>query len=192
MKKKVSEKRNPKKGANAIEVIIGMLIFMLLFGFFFDMFNITTKQFSVDRQIGIVSRTIAVQGGVKRSAPSGYSANETYLTATQLHGHIGAVMRDINVLPGEYSVRLTRYNANNQPVSTRTLTATTEFEVDYEQRFEVEIQYSFKWKLMGQLVPGMGGTRTATRKRSNVSEYRYRVSYAPEGERGNGTWLAVA
>lgn len=183
---------NPKKGAHAIEVIIGMLIFILLFGFFFDMFYITNKQFTVDRQIGILSRTIAVQGGVKRSAPTGYSDNEAYMTSAEMSAHIQRVMRDIDIEPDEYHVMVTRYNEHNQPVDMRALNAATQFEVDYEQRFELYISYNYKWTLMGQLVPGMGGTREAVRRRSNVSEYRYRLSHAPENERGQGIWADFA
>lgn len=181
--------KNRKKGSSAIEFVVGLLIFVLLMGFFVDMFLITNKQYTVAKQANVITRQLSVQGGVQQAMPPGYSGtNETYVNSRELYYNIRATLDGAGIETEEYSVTLTSYDENGSIKEKIPLSPSTSFLVDYQDRFDIRIDYSYEWTITGQLVPGMGNERQSNQVRSSVSEYDYGIALDTTTMEGGTLW----
>lgn len=170
----LKNKSKSKKGASVLEFAMGLLIFVLLFAFAVDIIMITTKQHTVSQTANQIARQIAIQGGVKQSAPTGYpGGDKAYMDSKEMVVYLQEEFKDAGIAPTEWKLELEGFSPSGHPVGVRSLTNGTNFEVDYQNLFEFEIEYQYKWNIIGQIIPPMGKMSTSVQKRSAISEFKY-------------------
>lgn len=163
-----------KKGSSVLEFAFGLLTFVMLFSFAVDIIMITQKQYTVSQTANQLVRQISVQGGVKPSAPSGYpGGNRAYMDSREMNTLLKQKLNGLGIKDDEWSMKLEGFDRAGYPTASSQLSNSTNVEVDYQDVFEFEIQYKYKWNIMGQLVPMMKGTNTAVQSRSATSEFKY-------------------
>lgn len=172
--KSLRKRFKSKKGSSVLEFVMGLMIFVMLAGFVVDLVIIANKQFTVSQAANQLVRQISVQGGVKPSAPGGYPGGElAYMDAREMNQFLLEEFNGTGLKGSDWSMALKGFSPNGQAVSTNTLNSRTNFEVDYRNLFEFEIEYDYNWTIMGQLVPLLKDKTTVVQKRSAVSEFKY-------------------
>lgn len=172
MKKKL--KNNNKKGSSAIEFVFGLLVFVILVGFTSDIVVITNKQYVVSQTANEIVRQMSLQGGIKRTTPVGFPGGTgAYTSSAELKKLLDSRFADEGIKVEEWNLELTEYDASGYLVSKKTLSNTTNFEIDYRNNFDIKITYNYHWGLLGNIVPTMSKDRTVEQKRSAVSEFKY-------------------
>lgn len=164
IKKRYNKK--DKKGLGAIEFVVIMTIFIMILGFFIDAFIILNQHYVASREVNIVTRQIAMQGGVNTSEPTGYNRfGQDYGTGVVIHKRLNKRLGGVDI--DGYRVLI---NPQYQHGGWQELTTASQIELDYQENFELTLQYKYEWFITGQLIPGVGGERTRTLIRSSVSE----------------------
>lgn len=170
--KKIDRRRlkgKPRKaGISSLEMIAVFMMFMLMLGFFFDTFTLLNQHYVASREANIVTRQIAIQGGVGTRQPfSHVRYGQSYETSLSIHRRVRNRMRGVGV--DDYSIYL---NPNEEGVHTGwiEIRPSSTIPIPYQENFEFLLEYEYEWQMMGQMIPGMGGTRTRRIQRSAVSE----------------------
>lgn len=172
--RQLKQKMKSKKGSSVLEFAFGLLTFVLLFAFAVDIIMITQKQYTVSQTANQLVRQISVQGGVNASAPTGYpGGNQAYMDAREMKTLLQQKMSGSGISADKWSMELDGFDRSGNLIASSPLTNATNFEVDYQDLFEFEIEYKYEWTIMGQLVPAMGGENTAVQRRSATSEFKY-------------------
>lgn len=158
-----------KRGVTSLEMIAIFVIFMSMFGFFLDMFTMLNQHYVVAREVNVVTRQLAVQGGVSPRAPADNFNRfaKTYGTGQDIHLRLRENLGGVGIT--NYHVYI-KPQTGSATVNGVELKPATTLAIPYQDNFELQLTYDYEWKLMGQLIPGMGGTRTRTVQRSAVSE----------------------
>ena len=167
---KIKKKRKEKRGSAVIEFVFGLLIFVLLFAFTVDMFNVIRKQHVVNSYASSISRTISTQGGIARTAPVNNTGR--YMSSTAIYQKVTKDLDETAKIK-DFEIVLSGYNTNNALQSKVTLTPNTDFRIDYGLRYQVEIEYDYKWTISSQIVPGLDRTFSKTITKNGVSEFQY-------------------
>lgn len=164
------KKKTEKKGMNTLEFMFIMLIFMLMLGFFFDMFIILNQHYVAEREASIITRQIAMQGGVEVHEPSNYNRfGQDYATSLNIHQRVNNRLDGVNI--ENYTLYINRHS-NDTEDSWMELTPGTILPIPYQENFEFVLEYEYEWLVMGQFldIPGLGDARTRKVQRSAVSE----------------------
>lgn len=149
----------------AIEIMVGMMAFILVLCFLTDLLILGWK-FSVVSQVNsYVTRTAGIQGGILSSAPHGFpGGNDAYINTYEMRAKIDSYFSGAGVEPDEYTVRV-----NGRDI----MTSTNTHQIDYREPVETHITLEYKWDLMSNFIPGEF-SQTINSKRSAVSEFKYR------------------
>lgn len=170
-------KERKKAGVNTLEMIVIVLIFILMFGFFLDVFFVLNQHYVASKEANVITRQLAVQGGTTHFTPhyTMYSG-DTYITVPNFYHRVNSRIEGVGaeVNPRIY---VTSYEENGAIGSSSALHDGNEIYMTYQQPFTVQLSYDYKWQIMGQMIPGMGGTRTRNIRRSSVSERDMGVNY---------------
>lgn len=142
--------KKDKKGAMTIEIIIGMMIFILGFCFIVDLFILASKYQVVSQTTTYVARTAGNQGGVLGSAPEGFPGG--YISSSQMDSRIGRIFDDSGIV--SYDVNL--------PGKT-----------DYGEYMDVKISFDYTFALTSNFIPG-NLDLTFSSSRTAFSEFKYR------------------
>lgn len=161
-------KVNQKAGVNSLEMVAVFVIFMIMFGFFFDTFIILNKQYVATKEMNVATRQIAMQGGLEPVAPEKYnrfgqeyaSSNRFMSTVTRNLNGIGIEEFEIGIRPDTVA----------QIGNYRIITPSTSAKVEYGDRFSLRLDYEYTWPVMSKIVPGLNGIKIRTIERSAVSE----------------------
>lgn len=157
-----------KAGISSLEMIAVFMMFMLMLGFFFDTFTLLNQHYVASREANIITRQIATQGGVNTMQPYSHSRfGQEFQTSLAINRRVNERMRGVGV--DDYSLYLNR-NVEGMHSGWMELTPAARLPIPYQENFEFILEYEYEWQLMGQMVPGMGGTRTRRIQRSAVSE----------------------
>ena len=133
---KIKSKLKKKKGAAAIEFTINMLIFLMVLSLGFEMVMITTKYMQVSDYANDLVRTIAIQGGVEKTAPSGFQGGSSaYKNFTTLINEKNELARIVGVSGNDLIVLITSGS------TTVNLTSKIPIKIDYLETFKVSIDY---------------------------------------------------
>lgn len=167
--------KKSKRGSSVLEFAFGLLTFVMLAAFVVDVVIIATKQFTVSQVSNELSRQIAIQGGVRQSAPAGFPGGQkAYVTSREMHAYIDEALRDTGISSSDWSMQMTGFSPDGYSVQRVSLSDGSNFEVDYRNSFDFTIKYEYNWTIMGQLVPTMNSMREVHQKRGSVSEYKYK------------------
>ena len=165
---KLIDKRK-KSGMNVLEFLVIVLIFMLMFAFFFDSFVILNQHNVATREANIVTRQIAMQGGVGNYEPAGYNRfGQDYETSFKIHQRVKNRLEGVNV--ENYKMYIERHGDDPLTAGHTEITTGSSIPIPYQESFEFVLQYEYKWGVLGQFIPGLDKARTRTINRSGVSE----------------------
>lgn len=168
-KLKLKGKKHDKSGAVSIEMVAVFLIFMMMLGFFFDTFTILNKQYVASKQANILSRQIAVQGGVYDRQPQDYERfGQDFVVTGELIAGTRQKLGGVGIEDFELGVHVPKRYAEGAYLQ---LQPNNGVKLAYGERFEFKLDFKYEWQVMGQMIPGMGGEKTRTIIRSAVSEY---------------------
>lgn len=180
---RLKEKLKEQKGFGLFEYVIGLLIFVALICFLFDVVTITYKQYVVSQQTNVIARQLGVQGGIMNQAPKGFpGGDKAYVDSRELVKQVNDHLEGVGIESNEWNLNLIRYDKNGRVVETRKLTTATNFKVDYQSAMDIELTYKYKWNVWGQIIPGTSDEKEAIQKRYVTSEFKYNYDVW-EGER---------
>jgi hypothetical protein len=148
-------KRN-KKGIMAIEIVIGMFMFLMILSFMTDVALLTWKFNVVAQTNSYLARTVGIQGGLLSSAPYGYPGGDAaYISYSEMKAKIEDNFKKAGIAPSDYSFSLSTTQA------------------DYQEPITTRIEVKYKWSLISNFIPG-SLTNTVSSTRTVLSEFKYR------------------
>lgn len=155
-----------KKGISTIEIVIGVLIFIVVLCFMMDLLILMWK-FSVIAQTNTeVARIAGIQGGFLNTPPHAYpGGNKNYITISELDAMLTDKFESAGIASNEWEIRIgsggITKNGAKRPVR-----------FDYKETFSVEISVDYRWDFMSNILPG-NLRQTITSKRPAMSEWKY-------------------
>lgn len=162
------------KGMTGIDYIISFLVFILIFSFCFDMFFIGYKQYQVSKVASTIVRDITTQSGIKNTVPNNYPGGDgNYVRTDEAYRFIEKQMSNLGIT--NWSVQISMKDRNTSASSEKTFILTNNssgYNTDYRGEISITINYTYKWGLWSQLVPGtLNGSRSITR--TGYGEYKH-------------------
>jgi len=163
--KSLKRKTKDKKGATAIEIMIGMIAFIIVLCLLVDLMVIGWKFAVISQTNSYVTRTAGLQGGILAKAPSGFpGGNTAYISSSEMKTKISNKFAGAGVKSGEYTVKVNGYNVGN---------GSSTNEIDYRGTITTDIEVKYKWDLSSNFIPG-AIQKTISSSRSSMSEFKYR------------------
>lgn len=148
--------KKDKKGVMAIEIVIGMFMFLMILSFMTDVALLTWKFGVVSQTNSHVARTVGVQGGLLNSTPNNYPGGSTaYISRGEMNDYIEKNFKMAGIHDGEYSYSLSDYQA------------------DYGEMITTTVKVDYEWDLLSNFLPG-NLEQDITSKRTVMSEFKYR------------------
>lgn len=162
LKKRIKDIREEKGGATAIEVVIGVLIFLLVFCALFDLLVLSWRFAVISQTTTHVARTVGLQGGIMASAPGGFpGGSEQYVTSSQLKANVERNFAAASILPGEYSVTVNGVEIGGN------------VDIDYREFADIRTEVDYTWEALSNFFPGDLSSQVYS-KRVAMSEFKYR------------------
>lgn len=165
-----------KRGSLAIEIVIGIMIFLMAISFFIDIFMLTWQINEMGTYTTYVANTAAKQGGINRNSPNNWNnnVNGNYQTQGDVHNTIRNLMDSINI--SEWVVRI--HNPRNN--QTKTISSDTGggnnsvLRVDYGEVLIVSIEYRVSLDGISNMLPATDASWTMRTSRSVLGEFKER------------------
>lgn len=139
-----------KKGAMAIEIIIGMMMFLMGFSFIVDLVILGSKYQVVSQTTTYVARTAGAQGGILNSEPTGFPGG--YISKSTVESRVKNIFETSGI--DSYQMTL--------PGKT-----------DYGEYMDVKISFDYEFSMISMFIPG-DFTMKFTSNRLAFSEFKYR------------------
>lgn len=139
-----------KKGAMTIEIIIGMMMFLMGFSFIVDLVILGGKYQVVSQTTTYVARTAGAQGGLLNSAPAGFPGG--YITKGEVEQRVQKVFNDSGVQ--DYKLKLPG-------------------KADFGEYMDVDISFKYTFSMISMFIPG-DMTIEFNSSRVAFSEFKYR------------------
>lgn len=173
IKKILKELKKNKKGASMIEFTYSMLLFLTLVIAGFEFFMMGYKYMTVSNFANELASTIARQGGVQTSAPRGYSSGGTnYQTSGNIIESVNRLGRKIGQDSNDITVRVTYQPEGSNIFRTDNLTGASNIEIPYGNRFEITVDYVFRFRLLNQIVI-LNDSHIIERTKGDVSQFEH-------------------
>lgn len=151
-----------KKGVTAIEVVIGVLIFMIVLFFGTDIIKIGLHFSTISQTTTEVARIGSIQGGFANSKPANYPGD--YVTIHDLNESIERKFNAAGIESEDYHIDIGSGYVGNKGVRPATY--------DYKQDFEVSTTLRYRWTLMERVLK-FDREQTLNSKRIAMSEWKY-------------------
>lgn len=163
--KKLQKLKQEKKGSTAIEIVIGVLFFVILIAVIADMLIIAFQWQTVSQLNSYVARTSGIQGGVLTGTPTGYpGGSAAYITLGEMNNVIDKKFNEIGISKADYSVIVNGKNISN---------GGSTGEIDYGIEFDTRIEFNYTWKILSSMIPGDVKQKLSS-TRTTISEFKYR------------------
>ena len=165
-----------KEGSLAIEIVIGIMIFLVAISFFVDIFMLTWQINEMGTYTTYVANTAARQGGINRTLPRGWSTNVNgeYRFQNNIHNTISNLMDSVNI--EEWVVRV----RNPSTGQTKTISSNTSsgdnshLMAGYGEVLIVTIEYRVSLDNISNMLPSVDASWTMSTSRSVLSEFKER------------------
>jgi hypothetical protein len=169
MQKMAHKTEKNKKGVTAIEMVIGVMIFILLISFMMDVLILFWKFSVVSQTTTQIARITGLQGGALRRSdiPDDWPDKSGYLDIEELNDIIDNKMKTANIDNWVMTI-------DRGKIGTTGVSATPE--IDYKENFTVKTTIDYKWDFMSNFIPGMDIEQSITAKRPAMSEWKYNYS----------------
>lgn len=164
MKKTILNLRKNKKGMTAIEMVIGVIIFLIVLSFMLDIMVLFWKFSVVSQTATQVARITGIQGGALTSAPQAWPSADGYMTIHDLNTMVQDKMDSADVENWTMTI-------HNGRIGTQGVSSTSQ--IDYKDSFTVNLTIDYKWKFVSNFIPGMDITQSISAKRPAMSEWKY-------------------
>lgn len=152
-----------KDGVTTIEILIGMMIFLMLLCFMMDILTLSWRFISLSSVNNNITRAVSVQGGVRTSAPSGYpGGNSDYLSSSELYSIVKDNLNKSGVETSDFNVYI---NGSR-------LRSSSNIQIDYLKPIEVRIVTKYDWAYISNFIPGTLNNQI-TSERNALSEFKY-------------------
>lgn len=162
-----------KKGASSIEFAYAMLLFLTLLIAGFEFFMIGYKYMTVSNFANEIASTIAIQGGVRPSKPTGYSSGGTsYKTTVNMVTSMGDLGKKIGQTPNDISIKIKYQPEGSNSFTTTTLSGASNVEIPYGNRFEVTVSYVFRLHILNKIIPLQSST-VIQKTKGDVAQFEY-------------------
>lgn len=163
--KRLEKLKKDKKGAMAIEIMIGMIAFIIVLCFLADLLILSWKFYVISETNKFVARTAGLQGGFLTSAPEGYpGGKEAYINSNQLRKKLIEDFDSAGIEEGDYDVSVNGYSLINGNGTN---------DIDYMKEIDTSVEVTYKWDLSSNFIPGSISQKISS-KRSTLSEFKYR------------------
>lgn len=165
MQRWINNSKN-KKGVSSLEIVIGLLIFLIVFCFLLDLL-ILIQKFNVVAQTNTqIARIAGIQGGVLHSFPPSYpGGSSNYINISEINNIVKEKFSLAGIKDNEWIV-----NIGNGKIGKNGISATQKY--DYKESFSTEIIVDYKWVFMSNILPG-DLKQTIRSKRPTMSEWKY-------------------
>lgn len=165
-----------KKGASMVEFTGALFLFVILLTAGYEFFMMGNKYMAVSNYANDLARTISIQGGVENLPPKGFQGAGTqfseYKTSTNLMESVEKLGAKIGQDPKDISVYI-KYQPNDEsPFVTKKLNSGSSIEIPYGDRFEVKVNYVFRFELLNQIT-NLTGSKTIERTKGGISEFEH-------------------
>lgn len=148
-----------QKGISTLEFAICLMIFILVFSFFFDLFLIGYRQYTVSREVTNISRIVADQSGSLSVTPKDFPGGpDSYFTTTKLYKKLNSTFQGLGIGKNDWNMRM-RIKTKN-PKTGKSLYKTAAITpgapgiaCDYRDYIEIIVDYNYKWSLWNQFLP---------------------------------------
>lgn len=159
-----------KKGASAIEMVIGFLFIVMMISFLVDVTIVISKYSTVAQLNTDIARITGVQGGVLNSKPAGwYGEDESYITVSKMQSMLNEKFKSAGIKNNEWSLRIVKDGAE---IGRLGKSGTSQAKINYLDNYTVELSVDYSWDTIGQFLPG-NINQTLVSKRPATSEWKY-------------------
>lgn len=160
---KIKNKINNKKGSGLLEFAICLLIFILVFGFIFDLFLISVKQHYITKETNRLVRVIGQQGGIEKVPPAGSANNREYYNANEFYNDLNSYMLDRGIVSWDGEIKV--QDRTSKVESIYQLGADDiGIKANYRDKITLKVNYKYKWGIWSNFIPGEQiGERTVER-----------------------------
>lgn len=159
--------KDSEKGMTALEMVIGVLIFVLLLAFMIDILVLFWKFSVLSQTTTQVARIAGLQGGVLNKAPEDWPARESYITINDLNGIVERKFDSASVDSNDWEMSIGHGGLRKTGQTSST------GEIDYKEEFTVETRLDYEWTYMSKVIPGMNLVQEIRAKRPAMSEWKY-------------------
>lgn len=150
----LKERMKNKAGMTTFEVGISVIIVLMALAGFVDMVNNSQKMDTASSVTGYVGRVVGNQGGISTAPTEHHVGN--YVTSAQLYREVQIILANGGIPEEDFKLLI-----NGTEIKPETAMAPLEFGT----RMKVELQVSYSWALISQLVPGtMEGNQVSSRE----------------------------
>lgn len=154
-----------EEGMSTIEIVIGALIFIILFAFLFDLLVIMWKFSVVAHTNTEVARIAGLQGGALERAPDNYPGGDSnYTTIRDINNMVSNKFKSAWINDGDWEMTI-----GNGRVGRNGVVATRH---DYMEEFTVKVEVDYNWGLMSSFLPG-NLKQTISSERPAMGEWKY-------------------
>lgn len=164
---KLAKLKKDKKGVMAIEIVIGMFMFLLILCFLVDL-TVLAWKFSVVSQINSkVARQAGIQGGVLAKAPEGYPGGDNaYTDINELNSMLQEHFENAGIEGSEWRLSIDGRHVLGSG------TRTPSRRIEYRESFQTKIEVTYTWDMISNFIPG-NLTNTISSTRPTLSEWKY-------------------
>lgn len=166
MKKKLN-----KRGASAIEMVIGFMIVIMMLSFLLDIINVLSK-YSVVAQVSTdIARMTGIQGGVLNSSPNGWpGGSQNYINMDKMNTAIAEKFASAGMQATDWEVKI--YNSSNSINGKFGKNGNSPVQLDYLTNYTIEVRADYEWSAVSNFIPG-SIKQTLVSRRPATSEWKY-------------------
>lgn len=164
-------KKMNKKGASAIELVLGFIILIMLISFLIDVVAILSQYTAVSQIATETARVTSVQGGYQNTVPSGWPGGDNNYLKTD---EMASVLRNKfsqSSIPDNYDITFKREDGATSSI---TKSAATPFMADYLTTYTITVTTKYNWIFIKNFLPVPPLTIRATRPAMSEWKYNYK------------------
>lgn len=166
-----------KNGMSTIEIVIGMMIFLITLSFLTDLLILLWKFNVIAQTTTQVARLVSVQGGATNYPPTSWpGGSNNYTTISELNESVSRKFETADIPTTEWNMSIAGGNIGSRGV-------VSTGQLRYRTPFEVETTVLYRWEFTNHFIPFVKLEQTITARRPGMSEW-IRSEQDWDGEEG--------
>lgn len=167
IEKLINKFKKSKQGSMAIEIVIGLFMFLIVLCFMLDLIILAWK-FSVISQVNSkVARVAGIQGGILTSAPAGFPGGDNaYTSVGELNSTLSDHFKKAGIESGEWKL----YVENKQILGSGSMSQSRK--IEFREPFSTKVEVTYTWNMISNFIPG-SLTNSLSSTRPTMSEWKY-------------------
>lgn len=156
-----------KKGASTIEIVIGMMIFLITLCFLTDLLILLWKFSVIAQTTTQVARLTGIQGGANYSCPNAWpGGNANYININEINSAVQEKFESAKIVSNEWNMSIGSGNIGKSGIRKTN-------NIDYKNTFDVITTVDYRWDFTSNILPFVNLKHTITAKRPAMSEWKY-------------------